>query len=361
MKKVILGLSGGVDSSVSVIMLQKAGYEVEGIYIQNLDSKQEDDLNLIDARRVAQITGIKFHVVNLVSENNDYVFNYFIDEYKNGRTPSPCIMCNKNIKFKAFLDFAQNLGGDYIAMGHYAQTEVIDGVTYLKKGFDKNKDQTYFLCMLTKEQISKTLFPVGHLDKPTVRQIALENNLVTARKKDSMDICFVGKDKFNDFIDKYIAPTPGPMMTLDGKKVGTHNGLCHYTIGQRKGLQIGGLNGYSNEPWFSIGKDLDKNILYVGQGFHNPYLYSNKCICKNYNFNAIPLDENKEYGVKFRYRSEDVKAKIKVLNETEILVTYEDTARAVTPGQGCAIYDNDYCLGGAIIDRVFMDDEERKY
>ena len=156
MKKVILGLSGGVDSSVSVIMLQKAGYEVEGIYIQNLDSKQEDDLNLIDARRVAQITGIKFHVVNLVSENNDYVFNYFIDEYKNGRTPSPCIMCNKNIKFKAFLDFAQNLGGDYIAMGHYAQTEVIDGVTYLKKGFDKNKDQTYFLCMLTKEQISKT-------------------------------------------------------------------------------------------------------------------------------------------------------------------------------------------------------------
>ena len=360
MAKVLLGLSGGVDSSVSALLLKEQGHDVTAIYIKNMEGEEENDQNLIDARNVALKLGIHFKSVNLVSENKDYVFNYFIDEYKNGRTPSPCIMCNKNIKFKAFLDLAQNYDADYIAMGHYAKTEVINGVTHLVKGEDRNKDQTYFLCLLTKDQVQRTLFPVGHLTKDKVREIAQVNGLLTARKKDSMDICFVGKGKFDDFIDQYIEAKKGPMLTLDSKKIGEHNGLFHYTIGQRKGLSIGGLNGYGNEPWFTIGKDLEKNILYVGQGFHNPYLYSNKCICTNYSFNSITLDENKTYNVKFRYRSEDVKAQIKVLNDNELLVTYEPT-RAVTPGQACAIYDGDICLGGAIIDKVYQNDEVRKY
>lgn len=359
-KKVILGLSGGVDSSVSLLLLKKE-YDVECLYIKNFDSKQSDDQNLIDAQEVADKLGVKLHVANLVHENRDYVFNYFIDEYKQGRTPSPCIMCNKNIKFKAFLDIAKNLGADYIAMGHYAQI-VKDGDYYfLKKGNDTNKDQTYFLCMLTKEQLEKTIFPVGHLNKEEVKKIASENNLVTARKKESMDICFVGKEKFNDFIDKYLPSNPGYMKTLDGKIVGKHNGLFHYTIGQRKGLNIGGLKEYSNEPWFSIGKDIKNNILYVGQGFHHPYLYSNRCICNNSNFNSIIPNENKEYTVKFRYRSEGVRAKIRIISKDEFEVLYDDSCRAVTPGQACVIYDDDICLGGGIINKVFMDLEERMY
>lgn len=359
MAKVLLGLSGGVDSSVSALLLKNQGYEVIALYIQNMDSSQ-DDQNLNDAKAVADKLGIQFETVNLVSENKDYVFDYFIEEYKNGRTPSPCIMCNKNIKFQAFLDLAKNYDADYIAMGHYAKTKVINGVTHLLKGEDKNKDQTYFLCLLSSEQVNKTLFPVGELTKEEVRKIAQDNGLITARKKDSVDICFVGKGKFDDFIDQYIEAKKGPMMTLDGKLIGYHNGLFHYTIGQRKGLSIGGLNGFNNEPWFTIGKDLDKNILYVGQGFHNPYLYSNKCICTNFNLNSTNLDENYTYTVKFRYRSEEVKAKIKVLNDDEVLVTYEPT-RAVTPGQACAIYDGDICLGGAIINKVYNDEEERLY
>lgn len=359
-EKVVLGLSGGVDSSASAIKLLDEGYEVIALYINNFDSKQDDDLNYQDALRVANKLQIEFHSVNLVNENKDYVFDYFINEYKNGRTPSPCIMCNKNIKFKAFLDIAFNYNATKIAMGHYARTKTIDGITYLLKGVDEKKDQTYFLAMLTQEQLSHVIFPVGDMVKPDVRKLALEKELVTAKKSESMDICFIGKEKFNDFIQNYIPINKGLMKTLDGKIIGKHNGLQFYTIGQRKGLNIGGLNGYSNDAWFVIGKDLKTNTLLVGQGFYNPYLYSNRAICENYNFNSVIPSEDKEYQAKFRYRAIDKKAKIKILDDKYFEITYEDE-RAVTPGQACVIYDGDICLGGGIISEVYKDNDRRRY
>jgi tRNA-specific 2-thiouridylase len=358
-ERVLLGVSGGVDSSVSALRLKNMGYEVVGIYIKNHDIEGVDN-NLLDAKEVCDKLGIEFHSIDLKENNDKYVFNYFIDEYKNGRTPSPCIVCNRKIKFKAFIDMMDKYNANYIAMGHYARIERKDGITYLLRGSDLNKDQTYFLSMLPQSILKYVLFPVGDLEKPEVRKIALENNLVTARKKDSQDICFVGKEKFKDFLSKYIKDTEGQMQTLDGKVIGHHQGLQYYTIGQRKGLNIGGSNEFLNDAWFVLGKDLEKNILYVGQGFDNEYLYSNRCICKNYNFNSIPLDESKTYLAKFRYRSKLIEVKVKIIDETTLEITYLKD-RAVTPGQFAVFYDDKYCLGGAVIDKVYMNDLERKY
>ena len=359
-KRVILGLSGGVDSSVSALLLKNQGYEVIGLYINNFDVKQDDDINLRDARKISETLGIKLETVNLVDKNKDYVFDYFINEYKAGRTPSPCMICNREIKFKAFLDIARGMNADYIATGHYAKIEEHNGVKCLMKGTDPKKDQSYFLAFMTKDEIEHTLFPVGHMTKDEVKKIALENDLVTATKKESMDICFIGKEGFNDFIKNYIPINKGKMMTLDGKFIKNHDGLQFYTIGQRKGLSIGGLNGYSNEPWFTIGKDFEKNILYVGQGFHNEYLYSNRAICKKASFESIPIDESKEYYALFRYHSTPRRAHIKMLDNDSFEITYE-SERAVTPGQGCVIYDGDICLGGGLIDSVYNNEEKRKY
>lgn len=375
-KKVILGLSGGVDSSVAAIRLMQEGYEVEGMFMRNWDSATNNDFlgnpdldddvcpqekDYQDAVKVAEKLGIKIHRVDFIDEYWQYVFTYFLDEYKKGRTPNPDIMCNKEIKFKAFLNYAFSLGCDYIAMGHYARVLHEEEHSYLLRGLDSNKDQTYFLAFLSQNQIRHSLFPIGDMQKSEVRALALEYDLATANKKDSTGICFIGERHFKEFLHNYLPAMPGNMVTIDGKPIFKHDGLMYYTIGQRKGLGIGGLDGYNNEPWFVIGKDLEKNELIIGQGFHNPYLYSDYCIATDASWICDAPVEGKIYQAKFRYRASDEEINIKYIDEKTIEVFYPHKVRAVTPGQAVVIYDNEKCLGGAIIDQVYCEGIKRKY
>lgn len=375
-KKVILGLSGGVDSAVSLIRLIEEGYDVEACFMRNWDSALNNDVlgnpndindicpqekDYMDALDVANKLGVKMHRIDFVQEYWDYVFQYFLDEYKKGRTPNPDIMCNKEIKFKAFLDYANNLGCDYIAMGHYARVIHTENESYLLRGIDENKDQTYFLCQLNQNQLKKALFPIGDMIKPDVRKKALECGLSVAKKKDSTGICFIGERNFSKFLSNYLPSKKGKMVMLDGTIIGEHDGLMYYTIGQRKGLKIGGLDGYDKDAWFVLGKDIEKNELIVGQGFSNPYLYSNKCTLENVNWIPLKRFEGiKKCSAKFRYRSKDEDVCLEWIGENEMIVTY-DNVRAVTPGQSCVFYDGEYCLGGGIINKVYMNDDLRKY
>src|SRR5690606_36183318 len=268
--RVVIGMSGGVDSSVAALLLKEQGYEVIGIFMKNWDDTDEfgictatEDYN--DVIEVCNQIGIPYYAVNFEKEYWDKVFTYFLDEYKAGRTPNPDVMCNKEIKFKAFLDHALKLGADYLATGHYARVIVEDGETNMLRGVDSNKDQTYFLNQLSQDQISKVMFPLGHLTKPEVREIAKKAGLATANKKDSTGICFIGERNFKEFLSQYLPAQPGRMETLTGEYKGEHQGLMYYTIGQRHGLGIGG----DGDPWFVVGKDLERNVLLVGQGFHN--------------------------------------------------------------------------------------------
>lgn len=371
--KVILGLSGGVDSAVAAINLIKEGYEVEGAFMRNWDSMMNNDIlgnpndfndvcpqekDYMDALAVANKLGIKLHRVDFVEEYWQKVFSYFLDEYKKGRTPNPDIMCNKEIKFKCFLDFAMKQGCDYIAMGHYAQVEHTEHGSYLIRGEDGNKDQTYFLCQLTSAQLDKSLFPIGHMQKPDVRKLANEYDLVVANKKDSTGICFIGERNFNEFLKNYLPAKEGNMVMLDGTIMGHHDGLMYYTIGQRKGIKIGGLNDFDNEPWFVIGKNLEKNELIIGQGFDHPYTFSNRCIVENVNF--INGSFEGKCTAKFRYRQPDNDVFVKLLGNNEMEVRYNHV-RAVTPGQACVLYNGKYCLGGGTIKEVYQDDEKRMY
>ena len=374
--KVILGLSGGVDSSVAATLLLEAGYEVEAVFMRNWDSAANQDVygnptvndemcaqevDYQDALKVANQLGIKLHKVDFTQEYWDQVFQYFLSEYNRGRTPNPDILCNTEIKFKAFLDYAKTLKADYIAMGHYAKTEKRDGKVLLLRAHDDNKDQTYFLSQLTEAQIERALFPLGDIDKPEVRAIAKEKNLATAVKKDSTGICFIGERQFNQFLSNYLYKKAGKMTKLDGTFIKSHDGLMNYTIGQRKGLGIGGLKDYDLEPWFVVGKNVTENILYVEQGFHHPYLYSNRCIVKDviwrYDKNLI----GRSFSAKFRYRQKDTDVFLKWVDETTLEVSYPTTVRAVTPGQACAIYEGDVCVAGGFIDTVYMDLERRNY
>ena len=366
MKKVVIGMSGGVDSSVAAILLKKQGYEVIGLFMRNWDSTmnndflgnpnlnndicpQEEDYN--DAKMVCDKLGIPLHRIDFVKEYWDYVFTYFLDELKKGRTPNPDIMCNKYIKFDYFIKEAKRLGADYIATGHYARIK--DG--YLLRGVDDNKDQTYFLSQLTHEQLENVLFPVGDLVKDEVRKIALEYDLVTAKKKDSTGICFIGERNFKKFLENYLPNTPGDVIDIDtGRKVGEHIGLMYYTIGQRKGLNIGG----AKEKMFVVGKDLNKNILYICYGEDNHYLMSNSCIIEQVNFNCDLRPD--KCSAKFRYRQKDVNVELEYLDNGEILVKYTDV-KAVTPGQACVLYDGEICLGGGIIKEVRYDNEKLWY
>lgn len=371
MKKVIIGLSGGVDSAVAVIMLQRQGYDVEGVFMRNWDSSLNNDVlgnpndpanicpqeeDYMDAVAVAEKLNIKLHRIDFVEEYWDYVFKYFIDEYKEGRTPNPDILCNKEIKFKTFLEKAEEMGSHYIAMGHYARTEVIDGKVRLLKGLDKNKDQSYFLCQLNQKQINKSLFPIGNLTKQEVRKIASDYNLNVATKKDSTGVCFIGERNFKLFLQNYIPAKPGEMKDLNGNVVGMHDGVMYYTIGQRHGLGIGG----PGDPWFVIGKDVKNNVLLVGQGKENEYLYSNRCIVKDVNWLGDDFD-TLNCSAKFRYRQKDIDVTIKRIDENLIEVFYPETSRAVTPGQAAVFYHGDILLGGAVIDKVFMNDKQRMY
>ncbi len=376
MKKVILGLSGGVDSSVALKLLKDEGYDVEAMFMRNWDSATNHDvlgnpdlkkevcpqeLDYQDAEKVASELNVPLHRIDFIEEYWDTVFTYFLNEYKKGRTPNPDIMCNKYIKFNAFLKKADSLGAEYIAMGHYARVRHEKEKSYLLRGGDENKDQTYFLCMLTQAQLRKAIFPIGHLTKPEVRKIALDSNLYTATKKDSTGICFIGERNFKEFLKNYLPAKPGNIVTTDGKIIGKHDGLMYYTIGQRKGLGIGGLNAYESEAWFVCGKDLIKNELIVGQGHDSLYLESNWCIAKEYNWITDPLKEHHPYTAKFRYRQKDIPVEIEYIDDTTIKVSYPGLCRAVTPGQAVVFYDGEICMGGALIDTVYYNEERRKY
>ncbi|KRM12543.1 tRNA 2-thiouridine(34) synthase MnmA [Paucilactobacillus suebicus] len=369
--RVVVGMSGGVDSSVVALLLKQQGYDVVGVFMKNWDDTDENGVctateDYKDVAKVASKIGIPYYSVNFEKEYWDRVFTYFLDEYKKDRTPNPDVICNKEIKFKAFLEYADQLGADYIATGHYADLQRDkDGQMHLMRATDQNKDQTYFLSQLDHEQLDRVMFPLAGLTKPEVRQIAKDAGLATADKKDSVGICFIGeKGHFRDFLSTYLPAKPGKMMTLDGDVMGEHTGLMYYTIGQRKGLGIGG-NGTSNDPWFVIGKDQEKNVLYVGQGYHNEHLYAT-------HLNASDIhwvdDISAKYGdsfhctAKFRYRQKDVGVTVNLDNGGQtVTVSFDDPARAITPGQAVVFYDGDECLGSAIIDQAYNETRALQY
>ena len=361
--RVVVGMSGGVDSSVAALLLKEQGYDVIGIFMKNWDDTDEFGVctatqDYDDVIRVCNQIGIPYYAVNFEKEYWDKVFTYFLDEYKAGRTPNPDVMCNKEIKFKAFLEHAMNLGADYLATGHYARVERKDGEVKLLRGVDENKDQTYFLNQLTEKQLEKVLFPLGHLKKSEVREIAKKANLATAEKKDSTGICFIGERNFKEFLSNYLPAKPGAMETLDGKVMGKHDGLMYYTIGQRHGLGIGG----AGEPWFVVGKDLKRNVLYVEQGFHNEYLYSDSIIATDVSW-VSSKEKPKEFQctAKFRYRQPDSKVTVQLLEDNKVRVLFDEKLRAITPGQSAVFYDGEECLGGGTIDQVFKDGKRLTY
>ncbi|WP_297281740.1 tRNA 2-thiouridine(34) synthase MnmA [uncultured Anaerococcus sp.] len=359
--KVVVGISGGVDSSVAALLLKEEGYDVAGIFMKNWDDTDENGVctaeeDFEDAVAIANQIGIPYYSINFEKEYYDRVFTYFLDEYKKGRTPNPDIMCNKEIKFKAFLDYAKNLGADYVATGHYARVDRSGDETVMLRGLDSNKDQTYFLSQLSQEQIKDVLFPVGELDKPEVRKIAKEHNLATADKKDSTGICFIGERDFNEFLSNYLPAQPGNIVDTKGNILGKHDGLMYHTIGQRRGLGIGG----EGEAWFVCGKDLEKNELIVCQGSTNPLLYSNKLYASEFStFTNKKIPEEFDCTAKFRYRQKDINAHVKVLGKDHVEVTYDDT-KAVTPGQAAVFYQGEVCIGSAIIDEVYNGDKRLK-
>ena len=358
-KKVIVGMSGGVDSSVSAYLLQQQGYQVEGLFMKNWEDDDNDEYcaaaeDLADAQAVCDKLGIELHAINFSAEYWDNVFEYFLAEYKAGRTPNPDILCNKEIKFKAFLQFASEvLSADYIAMGHYvSRRQKADGTFEMLRGLDSNKDQSYFLYTLDHEQVSRSLFPVGELEKPEVRRIAEEQDLITANKKDSTGICFIGERKFTEFLSKYLPAQPGKIESVDGEEIGEHQGLMYHTLGQRKGLHIGGMkNNNSQEPWYVVDKDMARNVLLVAQGHNHPRLFSEGLMASQIHWvSREPLTQPLRCTVKTRYRQTDVPCLVTPIGEDKIEVTFDKPELAVTPGQSAVFYLDDVCLGGAIID-----------
>ena len=359
-KKVIVGMSGGVDSSVSAHLLIEQGYQVEGLFMKNWEEDDTDEYcaaaeDLKDAQKVCDKLGIKLHTINFATEYWDNVFEYFLAEYKAGRTPNPDIMCNKEIKFKAFLEFAcEDLGADYIATGHYVQREYRDGKWAMLRGLDNNKDQSYFLYTLSHEQVGRTLFPVGHIEKPEVRAIAEKADLVTASKKDSTGICFIGERKFKDFLQQYLPAQPGVIESADGEAIGEHDGLMYHTLGQRKGLRIGGLANAGEEPWYVVEKDLLRNVLIVGQGHNHPRLFSKGLIANQLDLvDRQLITEPLRCTVKTRYRQNDVECTITpTAQEGEYQILFDEPQSSVTPGQSVVFYQDATCLGGGIINTL---------
>ena len=361
--RVVVGMSGGVDSSVAALLLKEQGYDVIGIFMKNWDDTDEFGVctateDYEDVIRVCNQLEIPYYAVNFEKQYWDKVFTYFLEEYKAGRTPNPDVMCNKEIKFKAFLEHAMNLGADYLATGHYAQVVRENGKVRMLRGKDENKDQTYFLNQLTEAQLEKVMFPIGGMEKSKVRELAAKANLATAKKKDSTGICFIGERNFKEFLSGYLPAQKGNMETFDGRVVGRHDGLMYYTIGQRHGLGIGG----SGDPWFVVGKDLERNVLYVDQGFHHEKLYSDSIIATNVSWvSKDNMPESFECTAKFRYRQPDNKVTVEVLDETRVKVIFDEPIRAVTPGQAVVFYQGEECLGGGTIDQVFKNNERLTY
>ena len=357
-KKVICGMSGGVDSSVSAFILQQQGYQVEGLFMKNWEEDDDTDYctaaaDLADAQAVCDKLGIKLHKINFAAEYWDNVFEHFLSEYKAGRTPNPDILCNKEIKFKAFLEYAaEDLGANYIATGHYVRRRGADDNAQLLRGLDANKDQSYFLYTLSKKQVGQSLFPVGGIEKPIVRAIAEDLGLITAKKKDSTGICFIGERKFKDFLARYLPAQPGNIRTVEGGIIGRHDGLMYHTLGQRKGLGIGGVKGASEEAWYVVEKDLVNNELIVAQGHDHSALLSTGLIAQQLHWvDRQPIREPLRCTVKTRYRQTDVPCTIEPIDDESIKVIFDEPQIAVTPGQSAVFYLDEVCLGGGIIEQ----------
>ena len=358
--KVIVGMSGGVDSSVSALLLMQQGYEVEGLFMKNWDEDDGTEYctakeDLADAEAVCEKLGIKLHTANFAAEYWDNVFEHFLAEYKAGRTPNPDILCNREIKFKVFLEYAEMLGADKIATGHYVRKGNVrqgdsDVRPRLLKGLDGNKDQSYFLHAVPEAAIARTLFPIGELEKPAVRALAEQHDLITAKKKDSTGICFIGERRFRDFLQQYLPAQPGTIETPDGDVIGKHMGLMYYTLGQRQGLGIGGLANYSEDPWYVAAKDLDRNVLIAVQGKHDQRLYSDTLATEAMDWVAgEPPVQQGRFTAKTRYRQSDCGCEMRALPDGGVEVTFDDPQWAVTPGQSLVLYDGDICLGGGVI------------
>jgi len=353
--KVIVGMSGGVDSSVAALLLKRRGYRVEGLFMKNWEEDDGTEYctareDLADARSVADELGIRLHGANFAAEYWDNVFEHFLAEYRAGRTPNPDVLCNREIKFKAFLEYAQMLGADMIATGHYCRRGSLNGRATLLKGLDGNKDQSYFLHAVGHRELEKSLFPVGELTKPEVRRLAGESNLKTHDKKDSTGICFIGERRFKDFLERYIAARPGAIEDLDGNELGRHRGLMYHTLGQRQGLGIGGRAGRADAPWYVVDKDPENNVLLVVQGNDHPALFKRSLTAGAIYWvggepPALPL----RCTAKARYRQPDQTCTL-YRAEAGYRVEFDEPQRALTPGQSAVFYLGERCLGGGVIE-----------
>lgn len=362
--KVIVGMSGGVDSSVSAYLLKQQGYQVEGLFMKNWD---EDDgteyctakADLADAQQVCNTLGIQLHTANFAADYWDNVFEHFLAEYRAGRTPNPDILCNREIKFKVFLEYARILGADKIATGHYARTQVIGNETFLLKGLDNNKDQSYFLHAVGEAEFSQTLFPIGDIAKPLVRKIAEEQNLITFNKKDSTGICFIGERRFKDFLQTYLPAQPGLIQDEQGNTLGEHTGLMYHTIGQRQGLGIGGVAGAGEAPWYVAEKDLKNNILRVVQGSDHPLLFAQGLNASQVHWINRQFAQEIKPNIPFvctaktRYRQADQQCSVTLDSDNRLTILFKQPQRAITPGQSVVFYLGERCLGGAVIDHAF--------
>lgn len=351
-KKVVVGLSGGVDSSVAALLLKQQGYEVIGLYMKNWEEKDPDGQcssaeDYEDVARVCDILDIPYYGVNFAQEYWDSVFADCLEEYKQGYTPNPDVLCNREIKFKVLFEKAKELGGDYLATGHYCRTRIHEGEAQLLKGLDPNKDQSYFLYTVQSDILQHVLFPIGELPKSEVRDIARKHQLPVHSKKDSTGICFIGERNFKEFLGQYISFSPGEFQTTIGQVVGRHDGVPFYTVGQRRGLGIGG----PGEAWFVVGKDVDKNIVYVEQGAEHPALYSSDLEANELSWVSAKgaPEQPVECSSKIRYRQDDRPCRIDAIDDGIAYVTFPDKQRAVTPRQSIVFYDGEVCLGGGMI------------
>lgn len=357
-KKVAVGLSGGVDSSAAALLLKEQGYEVIGLFMNNWHETGEDgactaESDYADVRRVCSVLDIPYYTVDLSRQYSENVFKHFIDEYKKGRTPNPDVLCNREIKFGPFVTHAKKLGCDFVATGHYCGTLHDNGRTYLTRARDENKCQTYFLSMVSESQIENAIFPLQNMLKSEVRELAKKNGLITAEKKDSTGICFIGERNFREFLSSYIPCRQGDIKTLDGRTVGTHNGVFFYTLGQRKGLGLGGLHGESNEnPWFVAKRDVENNILYVHQG-ETDLLYASGLVTGEFNFITEKITEAARLKARIRHRQPLFDVTAAPLPDGSLNIDFDKKQRAVAEGQYCVLYDGDICLGGGTIEKSF--------